>query len=332
MELALLCAAIYAASWLGGSLPTWWHWTHTRLQLVLSFVGGFILGVGLLHLLPHGIVLGQSLETAMPAALGGLLLMFFLMRIFHVHLHAPHDAAEAICHHGVPHAHGPHGPSSALEVPCMAQLSAKSTHSSVATDPYCYGGLDENVAVANQKTKRFGWIGLAVGLSLHMLLDGVVLAASCLAARHEQHAALMLGPFLAILLHEPLDVMSITTVMQSSGWSRRQVMLWSLLFAAMCPLGAALGHTGLVGTSSYPQGLLGTTLAFSAGMFLCIALSDILPELQFHAHDRWPLSLALLAGVILAFGLTWLEPAEWHQWPIPQGSDHSHAVEAMSNH
>ena len=40
-------------------------------------------------------------------------------------------------------------------------------------------------------------------------------------------------------------------------------------------------------------------LAFSAGTFLCIALSDLLPELQFHAHDRFKLSLALLAGFCL---------------------------------
>jgi hypothetical protein len=40
-------------------------------------------------------------------------------------------------------------------------------------------------------------------------------------------------------------------------------------------------------------------LAFSAGTFLCIALSDLLPELQFHAHDRFKLSLALLAGFAL---------------------------------
>ena len=40
-------------------------------------------------------------------------------------------------------------------------------------------------------------------------------------------------------------------------------------------------------------------LAFSAGTFLCIALSDLLPELQFHAHDRTKLSLALLAGFAL---------------------------------
>ena len=38
-------------------------------------------------------------------------------------------------------------------------------------------------------------------------------------------------------------------------------------------------------------------LAFAAGTFLSIATSDLLPELQFHAHDRGKLSMALLAGV-----------------------------------
>jgi zinc and cadmium transporter len=46
--------------------------------------------------------------------------------------------------------------------------------------------------------------------------------------------------------------------------------------------------------------LAGYALAFSAGTFLCIATSDLLPELQFHSHDRLKLSLALLAGVALA--------------------------------
>ena len=46
--------------------------------------------------------------------------------------------------------------------------------------------------------------------------------------------------------------------------------------------------------------VLGTALAFSAGTFLCIAAADLLPELQFHSHDRVKLSAALLAGIALA--------------------------------
>ena len=49
--------AILAASLLGGYLPTVVAMTHTRIQMVMSFVAGFILGVALYHLLPHGLVM-----------------------------------------------------------------------------------------------------------------------------------------------------------------------------------------------------------------------------------------------------------------------------------
>ena len=50
--------------------------------------------------------------------------------------------------------------------------------------------------------------------------------------------------------------------------------------------------------------VLSSALAFSAGTFLCISLSDLLPELQFHRHDRIKLSAALLLGLALAWILT----------------------------
>ena len=56
--------------------------------------------------------------------------------------------------------------------------------------------------------------------------------------------------------------------------------------------------------------IVGCALAFSAGVFICISLSDLLPELEFHAHDRFKLSLALLLGVAAAWGIGYLEPEE----------------------
>ena len=44
----------------------------------------------------------------------------------------------------------------------------------------------------------------------------------------------------------------------------------------------------------------GLALAAAAGTFLCIACADLLPELQFHSHDRLKLSLALAAGLGVA--------------------------------
>ena len=50
----------------------------------------------------------------------------------------------------------------------------------------------------------------------------------------------------------------------------------------------------------------------SAGVFICISLSDLLPEVQFHSHDRLKLSAALLLGIVTAWAIGFLEPAHTH--------------------
>ena len=55
--------------------------------------------------------------------------------------------------------------------------------------------------------------------------------------------------------------------------------------------------------------LLGNALAFCAGTFLCISASDLLPELQFHSHDRMKLSVSLLAGLVVTILLKHFEGA-----------------------
>jgi len=49
----------------------------------------------------------------------------------------------------------------------------------------------------------------------------------------------------------------------------------------------------------------------SAGVFLCISLGDLLPELHFHSHDRFRLSLMLLLGVAIAVAIEFL-PGHQH--------------------
>jgi zinc and cadmium transporter len=66
------------------------------------------------------------------------------------------------------------------------------------------------------------------------------------------------------------------------------------------PLGAVLFNFGASHFAGSNAALLGSALAFCAGTFLCIASSDLLPELQFHSHDRFKLSLALLSGLAIA--------------------------------
>lgn len=155
------------------------------------------------------------------------------------------------------------------------------------------------------------WLGIGLGLGVHTLIDGVALGAVMYGSGHEQGLA-GAGVFLAILLHKPLDAMSIVTLMRAGGWSARARHTANLLFALLCPLGALLFFYGMDG---FAQGaaVVAAALAFSAGAFICIALSDLLPEVHFHSHDRVKLTFALLLGIALAYGIGVLEPAGIHQ-------------------
>jgi zinc and cadmium transporter len=112
-----------------------------------------------------------------------------------------------------------------------------------------------------------------------------------------------LGVFLAIFLHKPLDALTITSLMAVRDWPRRKRAAVNIMFSLMCPLGALLFYAG-VGTVPHEQDFVkGVALAFSAGVFLCISLSDLLPEVQFHSHDRLSMSGMLLLGVAIAIAL-----------------------------
>ena len=80
----------------------------------------------------------------------------------------------------------------------------------------------------------------------------------------------------------------------------------------MCPIGVLLFRFGIRFFCGYEDIVVCSALAFSAGVFLCISLSDLLPEMEFHAHNRVRLTAALLAGILLSYGITFLEPGHLH--------------------
>lgn len=292
--------AIVLSSLFGGYLPSLLSLTHVRMQLMLSFVGGLMLGVGLLHMLPHSYVETGSLDQTLLWVLIGLLGMFFLIRTFHFHHHGPavdesHDDALAD-HHA--HADG------------------------------CCGGHTHGTPSLN----ALSWTGVAFGLAVHTFIDGIALAAAVVADVVHRPGGWPagFGVFMAILLHKPLDALSITSLMEAGGWTRRGQQIVNAGFALMCPLGAGLFLAGAGRWGGPPHQLVGTALAISAGVFLCISLSDLLPEVQFHRHDRLKLSTALILGVICAYGMRFLEPEHAHAVaePAAASSSHDHAAEA----
>ena len=63
---------VVLASLVGGFVPYTFRLTHTRLQMLLSFVGGTLIGVGVLHMLPHSTLELGSIDISVTAVLAGL--------------------------------------------------------------------------------------------------------------------------------------------------------------------------------------------------------------------------------------------------------------------
>jgi zinc and cadmium transporter len=291
------CAAIMAASVGGGWLPSIFHLTHTRMQTTISFVGGLMLGIAVFHLLPHSVHGNNSIDNAVWWMMAGILTMFLLIRCFHFHHHGPLEISTAqedpcaghdVHDHDHDHDHGMKHDHAAAP-PVIAQ-------------PYCH------------HAHQLSWVGIAIGLSLHTLIDGIALAASVEAdARYPSQVTFYgFATFLAIILHKPLDAVSITSLMAGSGWTSQARFFVNLIFSTMCPIGVGLFMLGIWQFSGMQDVVVCSVLAFSAGVFLCIALSDLLPEMEFHSHNRFRLTVALTAGVLLAYGITFLESPDLH--------------------
>lgn len=325
---SLLVVAVAIA---GAVLPRLIRLTHTRLQVLMSLVAGFMLGVSLLHMIPHAYAEIGSLDRTMLLVLVGLLGMFFLMRLFHVHTHEFEETGEV----EAVHEHGEHCDHDHADDHAHDQAHEKHEHEHVH-GPECDHGHDHDHGHGHHHDHdhvdqllaggSMAWMGLFAGLAVHTITDGMFLAAS-VAAEAEHEASWMpagLGTFLAVFLHKPLDTLSIAILMRGAGWSNRAALIAATIFGMMCPLGSAILMFGLQGAGDSGAQITGMALALGGGFFLCISLADLLPELSFHSHDRAKLSVALLAGIVISYLVGLLEPHGAH--------DHKHGADSQENH
>jgi zinc and cadmium transporter len=284
--------AIIAASIVGGLLPQWVRLTHRGMQVAVSFVAAMMLGVGMLHMLRHALTEAQTLSPSPDEANSTVLLWMLAgcVTMFFIE--------RFFCFH----------------------------HHDVETDSAGHVHEHEE-ACHHHHGHDVTWGGAALGLTLHSLLEGVALAAGVL-HNHDNAWLPGLGTFAVIFLHKPFDSMTIAMLMARGGWSPRWRSAVNGLFALAIPLGAGLVYIGMAGEET--SGMLAVyALAFSAGTFLCISLSDLLPELQFHDHDRVKLSAALLLGLAFSVGIGRLESLV-HRHAAPTGGASSSAPSQSS--
>jgi zinc and cadmium transporter len=268
--IALYSGAIMAVSLFGGSVPLLGRVTHSRLQMYLSLSAGVMLGAAFFHVMPDAMKLAGDYFGWWIAL--GVVGLFCIERFI-----APHS----------------HETSSKLQQEHEHEPGCEHDHEHRAAPPVA------------------GWAAV-LGLTVHTFMNGVGLAGAVQADYSEWAKGALMLPglalFLAVVLHKPADALAISTVLSRKGVSRRRLSLVQLGFASMIPIGAlAFYWTSGKLQKGIENQMIGAALAFSAGTFLFIALSDLLPEVQFHRHDRLRLFLALAFGVVLMGGIAYLE-------------------------
>ena len=182
---------------------------------------------------------------------------------------------------------------------------------------YCEHHHDQSHAEhlpAPNELQRAGYT-LYAGLTIHSLVDGLVLGSGLLVPS--------LGPIVlvALLTHKLADSFSLTSVLVAGKFPRRTIILLLTMFSLTVPVGALAAFLGLRGLG---EGVAQAAIALSAGTFLYIALTDLLPEVQ-KDDEAWVQNLAaLVLGIVVMWGAGALAHHE-------HGAEaHGHALAAPS--
>jgi zinc and cadmium transporter len=149
-------------------------------------------------------------------------------------------------------------------------------------------------------------MGLAafLGMSLHTIVDGFALGAA------SEETGLGLLVFLAILAHKIPNAFSLSAILRAEGYSVRRALTLNAAFALMVPVGAGLYLMAreLVRVEDFTS----AALAASAGTFLHLSLSDIVPDLHRRGVARFAMTAAMVAGLAVMGALTLLRHGHAH--------------------
>ena len=147
---------------------------------------------------------------------------------------------------------------------------------------------DEAAHGANRRNSSL----IIIGDMLHNFIDGLAIGAAFLV-----DPAVGLVTTAAIAAHEIPQEIGDFGLLLAKGMRKRTVLLVNLVSALATVIGAAFIY-GLGDTLSIPEGPL---LALTAGFFIYIAASDIIPTIHAEPKRRWAniQTAVLILGIIL---------------------------------
>ncbi len=148
-----------------------------------------------------------------------------------------------------------------------------------------------HIPTSHSHPHPFAYMNL-VGDGLHNLIDGLVIGASYIVS-----IPLGVATSLAVLFHEIPQEMGDFGVLVHGGFKKKRALILNFLTALTAVIGAVIG----IALGGSAENFIPFILPFTAGGFLYIAGSDLIPEL--HKECRAQRSLVQLIGIILGIAV-----------------------------
>lgn len=140
-----------------------------------------------------------------------------------------------------------------------------------------------------------------VGDGIHNAIDGLAIAATFIA-----NPALGIAATVAIAAHEIPQEIADFSILRHCGMSRNKALLWNFISALTAVVG------GVIGYYIFRESLatVGYALGFTAGIFLYVAVADLIPELHHPKTARhWiPQTIFFVLGILLMVVLSSMTP------------------------
>ena len=268
ITLLVLSAGIFIVGMIGGYIPLYREWSGNNLSLMVAFGGGTLLAAALFLMLPEG---WEHVEEGVPWAdvePGFVVAVAITVGFLLMYL------LENLALPHLGHDHEEHLGHSG-EAHAAESASERAVHQ--------VGGLSAFIA-----------------LSMHTLIDGIALGTAVTGGEDFALGGLV---FLAIIFHKMPAAFSLTSALKADNYSNSTALTYLIIFNAMVPVGAILAFVVLYGL---PVWLLGAMLCFSAGTFIHVATSDLLPVIHRQHSGKVLLSAVVILGVLFMAAFGWI--------------------------
>jgi len=263
ITLLVLSGSIFVVGMIGGYIPLFREWSFDKLSLMVAFGGGTLLAAALFLMLPEG---WEHIEEGAPWA----------------DVEPGFVAAAAI----------------AIGFLLMYLLENLALPH-LGHEPEEHIGHSEAAHPAHSASQRtvrqVGGMSAFIALSMHTLIDGIALGTAVTGGEDFALGGLV---FLAIIFHKMPAAFSLTSALKADNYSNSTALSYLVIFNAMVPVGAVLAFVVLYGL---PAWLLGAMLCFSAGTFIHVATSDLLPVIhRQHSSKLLPSGVVILGALFMA--------------------------------